>query len=490
MSVKLITNTDPNGLGINSNHEALVALNTDASNAPERVGAVKVYYENDDGAISGTPYLESPEVDDDYRLRTASDIMLDNETFNYAAQNTGKHTYTNTTMTFVWGTNGITTNGGNVTTTTIGATFGTYAEFPIFSSNSLYAEFSAGFSNQPVANSVIDFGLFRRGGSNPFAPTDGVYFRMNVDGLQGVINYNGSEVAVTFNQPFTYIVQKKYQFIITVTEREVEFWIDNQLYAIKDTPVGNGQPFMSSTLPLSVRHAHIGTAGGIMNFILNDYALSLGGSMVVRSLGELGNAIFGSYQGISGGTMGALNNAVLASTSTNPTAAVPLYASLAANLCGSLGGRSWETFTSGLALNVDGYLQLYQVPAGTVSILGKRLKITGIKLSAYVQTVIVGAPFNSEFMLVYGHTAATMATAEGANTKKPRLVMLPELTQTVTAAQAVSTTVAQPGGCVSMFPEPIYVNPGEYVGLVIKHVGTIATAGVIAYNIQYIYSWE
>lgn len=68
--------------------------------------------------------------------------------------------------------------------------------------------------------------------------------------------------------------------------------------------------------------------------------------------------------------------------------------------------------------------------------------------------------------------------------------MLPELTQTVTAAQAVSTTVAQPGGCVSMFPEPIYVNPGEYVGLVIKHVGTIATAGVIAYNIQYIYSWE
>lgn len=60
----------------------------------------------------------------------------------------------------------------------------------------------------------------------------------------------------------------------------------------------------------------------------------------------------------------------------------------------------------------------------------------------------------------------------------------------ITAAQAVNTMVAQPGGCVSLFPEPVYVNPGEFVQLIGKHIGTIGTSGVIAYNAQLVYSRE
>lgn len=127
---------------------------------------------------------------------------------------------------------------------------------------------------------------------------------------------------------------------------------------------------------------------------------------------------------------------------------------------------------------------------GTVSIPGKRLKVTGVKLSAFVQTVLVGGPCNTTFTLNYGHTAVSLATAEAATTKARRVVLLPELTQTVTAAQAVNTMISQPGGCVSMFTEPIYVNPGEFISLSCKHIGTVGTSGTIAYNIQYIYSWE
>ena len=40
------------------------------------------------------------------------------------------------------------------------------------------------------------------------------------------------------------------------------------------------------------------------------------------------------------------------------------------------------------------------------------------------------------------------------------------------------------------FEEPIFVNPGEFVAFTVKHIGTALTSGIIAYNIQYDYSWE
>lgn len=71
---------------------------------PADVGGVRIFSENDPGTVTGTPYLYSPETDEDFRLRVAQDTMLDEEVFNYAAQNTGKHNYGNTTLTAVWGT--------------------------------------------------------------------------------------------------------------------------------------------------------------------------------------------------------------------------------------------------------------------------------------------------------------------------------------------------------------------------------------------------
>ena len=44
------------------------------------------------------------------------------------------------------------------------------------------------------------------------------------------------------------------------------------------------------------------------------------------------------------------------------------------------------------------------------------------------------------------------------------------------------------GDMASYFEEPIYVNPGEFVQLIMKRNGTIGTSGVVAYNIQYDYS--
>jgi len=470
-------NTSGNVAEVNASNQIKVITETDVATNPSNVGAIRMFSENDNGSVTGEPYLLSPETDDDYRLRIAGDTLLDNETFNYLAQNTGKFTYLSSSLTAGWSTAGLTTNSGSVTTTGTGLTVGTYAEFPIMGGMNMYAEFEASVSAQPPTNFTIDFGMFRRGGSYPYAPTDGVYFRINSSGIFGVINYNGAETT-TSTFAFTFVAGKKYQFIVSATEREVEFWIDNILYGSIETPNGQGQPFMSSTLPVSVRHAQTGTTSAVIQFILNDYALSIGGEVYSRTLAEAGNAMFGSYQGLSGGTMGSLANFA---NNANPTAAVPTNTTAA--LGTGLGGQFWETDT--LAANTDGIICSYQVPAGTVSVQGHRLKVTGVRISSFVQTALTGGGYNAVFSLAFGHTAVSLATPEATSTKAARRIPLGGYS--VASGLAVLTQL--PDIAVA-FQNPVYVNAGEFIAIAKKKIGTAPSAGVIAYYIMFDYGWE
>ena len=484
MATKIQGGSNTAGLAnVTTDYAIQTTLERDAATNPSNVSAVKFFSENDAGTVTGTPYLYSPETDEDYRLRVAQDVMLDNETFNYTAQNTGKHTYANSTLTNTWTTAGLTTNGGSVTTTGTGLTFGTYAEFPLITSGLLYCEFTGSLSAALTTNFVIDVGMFRRGSSTAYAPTDGVYFRINASGVFGVINYNGAETT-TSAFSFTHTINKKYQFIISISEREVNFWIDNVLYGTINTPTGQGSPFLSSTLPFSIRHAHTGTTGAVIQFQLNDYGVSLSGANIVKTLGEIGNGMFGSYQGLSGGTMGSLASYA---NSTNPTAAAPSNTALTANLPSGLGGQGVVTAAAGGS--TDGIWGSYQVPSGTVSVQGKRLKITGVIVDAVNTGAAVATTSTTiQFSLAFGHTAVSLATAEAATAKAARRVALGYLSWLVGAAIGSAPTQNQIN--VS-FSEPIYVNSGEFVQLVGKFiVGTATASQTISFVWQPIYSWE
>ena len=484
MATKIQGGSNTAGLAnVTTDYAIQTTLERDAATNPSNVSAVKFFSENDAGTVTGTPYLYSPETDEDYRLRIAQDVMLDNETFNYTAQNTGKHTYTNSTLTATWTTAGLTTNGSSVTTTGTGLTFGTYAEFPLITSGLLYCEFTGSLSAALTTNFVIDVGMFRRGSSTAYAPTDGVYFRINASGVFGVINYNGAETT-TSAFSFTHTINKKYQFIISISEREVNFWIDNVLYGTINTPTGQGSPFLSSTLPFSIRHAHTGTTGAVIQFQLNDYGVSLSGANIVKTLGEIGNGMFGSYQGLSGGTMGSLASYA---NSTNPTAAAPSNTALTANLPSGLGGQGVVTAAAGGS--TDGIWGSYQVPSGTVSVQGKRLKITGVIVDAVNTGAAVATTSTTiQFSLAFGHTAVSLATAEAATAKAARRVALGYLSWLVGAAIGSAPTQNQIN--VS-FSEPIYVNSGEFVQLVGKFiVGTATASQTISFVWQPIYSWE
>lgn len=458
---------------------------TDVVTNPSRVGAVKFFSENDAGTKTGTPELVSPETDEDYRLRVSHEAILDCETFNYTAQSTGKYAYRNTTMANAWSAAGLTTNSGNITTLTTGTQFNTYAEFPIVGASQLYLEVEGSFTASPTTNTIIDFGMCRMATTNPYAPTDGVYFRLTSAGMFGVINSNGTETQ-TGVFSFTYTNNQKYQFIISMHETAVQFWINDVLYASLPTPAGQGQPCMGSSQPFSLRHAITGgAAGAALSFVLNDYTISLGGPNVAQTLSIIGQRIYGSYQGISGGTMGSL---ATYPNSTNPTAAAPSNTALTANLPGGLGGQG--VVTAAVAAATDGIWGSYQVPAGTVNVQGRRMVLRGVRVDAVNTGAAVATTATTvQFSLAFGHTAVSLATAEAAAAKAPRRLPLGFMTWPVAAGIGAGP---QAGPIVvDLGDAPIFVNPGEFVQLVGKFiVGTATASQTISFTWTPIYGWE
>lgn len=473
----------------NARGQILVATETDVAWHADSVGAIRAFSENDAGILTGTPDLFSPETDIDYRQRVAQDLQLDEEIFNYTAQNTGKHMYLNTTMTNAWQAGQMVTNSGNITTTTTGTSFQTRNMFPTTGTSTLSADVEIGFSNQPQSNTIIDFGFINMSGTNPYTPVDGVYIRLNSAGFNGIANHNGIETSTwVFTladgiTPWSYDNNKKYQFIIYSWAVKAVFWVNDWTWAVKlgeiPLPAGQARMIMSTSIPFGIRHAITGgAAGSAMSALLGAYNIRLGGVNYATSPATAGNRMYGSYEWRSGGTMGSLANYA---NSTNPTAAVPTNTTAA--LGTGLGGQFWETDT--LAVNTDGIICSYQVPS-SINWNTKRLVIRWINIDTFVQTALTGGGYNEIWTLAFGATWVSLAIAEAASTKARRIV--PIGNRAVAAAAPALTQL--PRVSIDLWDAPVFVNPGEFVNIAKKKVGTAPTAWVMAHLITFIYGWE
>ena len=459
--------------------------------------AVASYSEVDSGLFTGQRATLSFEVDKDYRARVAHDNMLDQEQFNYTAQNTGKHFHTFTTLTATVSAAGLLTNSGNITTTSTGMTFGTLSMFPVGGTQTTVVETSAAFTAQPNVNTVIDFGLFLRGATTAFAPLDGVYFRMSSGGMSGVINISGVEtVTTTFPLAagagtWLYTNNQVNRYLIQINNVSTTFWINNYLMAEIPTPVGASFPCKSVALPWSVRHAIVGgAAGAATQCLISDYRVFIRGAQYADRLSIVGQRVLGSYQGFSGGTMGSL---ATYPNSTNPTSAIPTNTALTANLPAGLGGQG--LIPAQAAAATDFIIGSYQIPAGTIAVQGRRLAIRGIIIDAVnLGAAVATTATTMQFNLAFGHTSVSLATSEtgsfvNATTKAPRKIGLGFMTWPVGAAVGQQP---QDGRIfVDLGDSPVYVNPGEFVALVAKFiVGTATASQTIQYMWQPIYGWE
>lgn len=486
--------TSGTGAEVAGTNQLKVIPETDAATNPNNVGGVRIFGENDAGQLTGSPDLFSPEIDIDYRMRVAQDLILDDEVFNYTAQNTGKHIYQNTTMTAAWTAGQLTLNASSITTTTTGAQVATYACFSNNGTNTLSADVEIAFSAQPQTNVFIEFGLGIPGAQTA-APTDGVFLRLNSAGLQMVATNNGTET--TESAPladgagvWAYTNDKKYQFILYQGMTKAVFWVNDGTGAIElgsiPLPSAQGRMTMSQGLQFFVKQRIVGgAAGGVIQTKVGAYSVRLGGSNLTSTFSTQGNRIYGSYQGASGGTMGSLATYV---NSTNPTAAAPSNTALTANLPGGLGGQG--AVVAAVAAATDGIWSSYQVPALTVNIAGRRLVLRGLKLDLVnLGAAVATTATTIQFSLAFGHTNVSLATAEAAAAKAPRRLPVGIATWPVGAAIG-----AQPQ-CGPIFLDlgdaPVFVNPGEFVALVGKFlVGTATASQVINFTYTPIYGWE
>ena len=461
------------------------------------LNAPAIYSEVDDGTVSGSRETLSPEVDKDYRLRVAHDNMLDQEMFNYASQNTGKHSFAFTTLTATMGTGGVTTNSGLITTTTTGLTFGTHAQFPVGGTQGIICETSVAFSAAPNANTIFDFGLFQRGASTAFAPLDGFHFRLTAAGMFGVINSGGVETPTAVFPlalgagTFVYTNNVTNRYLIQANNVSVSFWINNYQYGEIPTPIGLNFPCKSLALPWSFRHAIAGgAAGAVFQAIISDYRVFVRGPQYTDRLSIVGQRVYGTYQGLSGGTMGSI---ATLPNSTTPTAAVPANISLTANLPTGLGGQG--SVAAAGAAAADGIWGSYQVPAGSSTVQGRRLVIRSISVDAVnIGAAVVLTATTIQLSLAFGHTAVSLATAETASmatatTKAPRRFSLGFMTWAVGAGIGSQPQTGRI--IIDLGDSPIYVNPGEFIALVGKFVvGTATASQVINFAWQPIYGWE
>lgn len=473
MATKIQTGGSSVGL---ANVDANFNLQVNTPMLAINAGFATMSADNDNGDITGTRYVLSPEVSGDYRLRTGIDQMLFNELFPSSALNTGLWSSPTTTMTLTVAGGFANLNAGSSVAISAVARLSTYRSFPCYKSYTTYFEKELNFTSLPVIGNVCEWGAIICTGTS--APTDGAFFRYNAVGeFRCVINNNGTETqSATLDASALVGINSSKAFLIYILSNRAFFWIDNILVATIEAPAGQGTLTNSQNLPLTFRNYNSTATStaqimkvSMVNVTLADMNSGKPWSDIICGAG--GN----SCQGQTAGTMGST---ALYTNSLAPTAGVAMTNTTAALGVG-LGGQFSALPT--LAVNTDGIICSFQVPLGSSLIPAKTLYIKGINIDSVVTTVLVGnaTPVVYAYSCAYGHTAVSLATTETATSKAPRRKVLG-----VNQFPAAATLATQGVEVKADLENAIVVQPGEFFQVVAKNIGAVTTTGVITFFID------
>jgi hypothetical protein len=435
--------------------------------------------EFNDGSVVGTRTMRAFDVSDDFRLRVGIDTLLFNEQFPGAALNTTLWSQQATTMLIALSSGLLTLNSGSSVATTVNARVMSYQHFPIMGTTPLWVQTQVQFPFTPVTNNVCEWGIGLATGVA--APTDGVFWRYNAAGeFRGVVNFNGTETQTGTIDAATLVgTNTMHNFVIGVTETDIEFWLDDVIVGTIALPVGQAAATSSPSLPLLFRCYNSGTTATAQQMRVGQVNMSLGDLNIAKAWPNQKSGMGAhSSQGQSGQTLGTTANYA---NSANPTAAVPTNTTAA--LGSGLGGQFWETDT--LAVTTDGIISSYQNPAGTATAPGRNLYISSVSITSAVQVAIATVAYFGQWGIAYGHTAVSLATAEGVGTKAPRRIPLGM--QSVIGGTAVGLMLPNVGG---VFDPPLCIYPGEFIQTIRKKVGTAPATGVLAHAIKFDGYWE
>jgi hypothetical protein len=427
--------------------------------------------QNPTGLGANVPILRTAKTSRYGRDAVGMDSLLDQEIFGYTTQNTNKFTYTFTTLTMAMVSQALQTNALGVTTLSTAAKLSSFHNFPIFSGSSpTIISCDQSFFAWTVTNTTLYVGLFLPGAASPYAPTDGIYWKVTNAGLLGAINYNGTETTVG---PFTWSPASNVvsQYMIVVTDTAVEFWINGVLFGVINVPSGQGQPCMSASLPFSVVHAIGGTAAGAVQHLnLVDYAIFSGDLAFnkpfnIQAIDAGGNCLSGQ----PGNTQGQLGTYALGAA----PGAVTLTASTAP-ATNTLGGLFTLPATITPAAS-DYPLFAWQNPSGKTFYCDSIIVV-----DMQCVTSLAGGPLSLQYAVGIGSTAATLATTESASFASATAKIA---RKNILGAQAIPVTMAAGStvaGFQRMFPTPLPIQPGEFLHIILRvPAGTATSAGAL-----------
>ena len=443
-----------------------------------QTGFVNVQYEQDAGYSTLTQLLRSPSISPYNKLGCSNSELVFNDTFNVSAQNTALWKNANTTFTISHASGQLIFNASGITTTGSSQIYQSHKVFPLFSAHPLVFEGSGFLPVAAGSNMVWDNGLFSASTTSaPYTPTDGAFIRITSAGLYGVLSYAGTETVSSLLVPTAAMtLNTNGTYRIVCTREGVEFWsvssdtANSILLGSLAVPSGNGQPFSSLSVPISMCLRATGTMSTAFAPRITDVTVIRMDFTSYREWGETMAGMGHAYQGLNGGTMGSL---ALYTNSLAAGAGVALTNTTAAAGSG-LGGQFAVQPT--LAAGTDGILSSYQVPVGGTAQTPRAFVLTGMRIQGAVTTALTGGPVAYAYSLAYGHTAVSLATAESSIAKAARRIPLGFETYPVTAAAGAIGA----GVFVDFSSAPVHVEPGQFIQVVAKNLGTVTSAGVIA----------
>lgn len=316
----------------------------------------------------------------------------------------------------------------------------------------------------PVANTTVDFGL----GIAPTSadPTMGVFFRLNSAGeLRGVTISNGGSESTT--SVLTYSNPTDFQdFLIVIGRSSVTFFINEVPVGSIAAPPNSTGPAAGESFPGFVRiynNAAVGIAQKV--YVSKIVSATMGGlsnrdsTHLAALKGDVGQ------QHVTGvGTGGQTTNW------TNSGA--PAAATLSNTAAGytTLGGLF--SFVALAGANTDYALFAYQVPAGTLTNMGRTLIVRGVAIDAFVSAV-AGTPTVAtvlEWGFAFGSMTVSLAASESTSTKLPRKGFLG--IQAVLTTAVVGTELRR---IQQTFEQPMAVNAGEYFHIILRIPAGAAT---------------
>jgi hypothetical protein len=479
--IRIEGNTSGNVAEVDNNNDLFVNTPTVVNNA----GYITPVFEIDNGSITGETTRRQPLISRDLRQSIGMDTGIFDYVFNAVAQDTGVWKYAASTMTASQSGGYLLLNANNTATVNTGVYIQSFRSFDLCGNSGLRFKAVCSLTASTQTNQVVEFGLFF--GTITTVPADGVYFRITTAGLIGVINYSGTET-VTGVLVSTPQINNAQSYWIEITIGGVEFWLDGVLLGVIVVPNGDPIPFAEGSLPICFQQRNSGAVSGSqMQFKVGRCHIGYLDVQLAMPFAHQQCAMgLTLQQGIAGQTMGSSASY----TNSEAAGAGTALSNTAANITG-LGGQA--AVQPQLAVPTDGIVCSYQNPQGTTAIEPHVLMITGVKVMTLVSTTLIGGPLWYVYSLAFGHYAATatLATAEGTSfttnptTKAPRRVVLG--TETIPSGAAAGT-VGSSQGIYQAFNSPIPVNPGEYVAVVAKNLGAVAS-GVVNFFITYDGFW-